>query len=504
MSDASLALCDAASIFPCSVKTLGSIIGLKYPAMPNGDDVKDMLPICSRTCQILTTTTIEYFEWLRTGVAGNWAITGASQSWNHWRHAHMTHKVLVHDDDDAIAAERRAMYTGRAEAWRWGRDKTAPIFEYDWSNAYPRIAEEEELPVRLLGSARTASAGQLPQLWSRYAVLADVSVTTDRPVVPTRDAGGILWPVGTFEATLWDPEIKALLNAGGSVTPSRVWIYERAPALRSWASWVLGSLHQDDAQRYRWLPIVLKHWSRSLIGRFAMQYQQWELFGRMPHHNIAMGTLVNRDTGDVFDTMQIGQDIHLLSGMTESDNSCPQITSYIMSACRAKLWNLTQLIGEQNVYYLDTDSVIVNTKGHKAISNNMGNPLCDGLRLKSRHRGYEIYGPRAIVAGGTAKFAGMPRGSQRTADDQWLGEVWSQLEHSVRIGEFDRVRITSRTFTTRWNDKRRARREDGTTTPYRLPGRQPATPAGVIPPVLERERIQYAVRALGAKRIVSK
>lgn len=497
---ASLTICDTASVFPVTVYTLGTLSGLPKNPTPESDDIQPWLDHASHDAAILSRTIESYFNWLREGHAGNWQMTGAGQSWANWRHAHYTHKVLVHADAEAIAAERRAMWTGRAEALQWGRDYDAPIYEWDWKNAYPRIARDCALPYSLAGRTGAVSLRQLRELVSRYNVLADVEVTTDMPVVPARYEGRILWPIGSFTTTLWDPEIDLLIKTGARFTVQRTWLYRRAPVLADWGRWVLGELGFQSEGRPPWLGIVLKHWSRALIGRFATQYQDWEVFGWEPQTDVRMGHLLNADTGELSEFMQIGHEIHQMTGLSESDDSCPQITSYVMSMARNRLFHAVSAVGWQNVYYMDTDSLIVNTAGNARLESLTSQGLFDGLRLKGRYRGYEIYGPRSMVVGPNHVFAGLPKQSQRTGDTSFRGEVWTQMERAIRIGEWDRVSATARQFTVRWNEHRRARCADGRTAAWRLPEHTPERPTGVLPPVTQAEHVQALSKALGASQ----
>lgn len=466
---ASLTLCDSSSVFPVQLSSLAVILGRTRREHPTGEVLDEWADYAARNVQVTSDILCEYFSWLRTGVAGNWQLTGAGQSWAHWRHSHYTHPVLVHPDTEAIDAERRAMWTGRAENWSWGKDLDAPVYEWDWANSYPRIARDYNVPVRLVGTVRTANASDLPKLARQYTVLADVAVRTEQPVVPTRHDGRILWPVGEFNTTLWWPEIEALTASGGSVRPGTVWLYRSEPALQQWGTWIIDQVHGKGAIDYPWVPLVLKHWSRTLIGRFATQYQNWEEFGTDVESKVQVGKWFDTNTGILTDTMQVGRDIHVMTGLTESDDSCPQITSYIMSVARRRLWDAIQSVGAENILYIDTDSLIVNLEGHVILTELTKLGQMEGLRLKNRHRGYEIYGPRSAIIGSRRVFAGMPKASVRTGEKTFVGEVWTNLEKSLQIGEADRVTITPRKFTVRYNDNRRTRTPDGRTVPRRLP-----------------------------------
>jgi hypothetical protein len=496
---ATLTLCDSASLFPVTLYTLGKQWGIPKLPLPEGEDEIEWMERCVQDVRILARTMISYFDWLRTGVAGNWQVTGAGQAWAHWRHSHYTHPILVHSDESATAAERRAMWTGRAENWQWGRDLTAPAYEWDWQNAYPRLTRDNDVPVKLAAVACSANMRDLEVMMRKWIVLADVTVTTDVPVVPTKHQGRILWPVGTFDTTLWQPELQLLLRSGATFRVTRVWLYRPEPALAQWASWVLNELHTGDPDRPVWAGTLLKHWSRALIGRFATQYQDWELLGHDPVERVTTGRMHDMRTGETSEFMQIGHEVHVMTGLTESDDSCPQITSYVMSLARVQLWEAVQAAGPDNVLYMDTDSIVVNTVGHRRMEVATRAGRFEGLRVKGRHRGYEIYGPRAAVIGGETKLSGVPRNSVRTSETVWEGEVWTQLEHALTIGEHDRVSIGKRRYTVRWNEFRRFRVNGGRTVPYELPGYEPVQPAGDLEPVTPAERVEYLRENLQAK-----
>lgn len=472
---ATLTLCDSASIFPITVGSLGLLVDTHRLPVPDSQDLGEWLAATVREAEIVAKAMVEYWNWLRTGVAGNWQMTGAGQSWSHWRHSHYTHQVLVHADMVAINAERRAMWTGRAENWRHGVDVDTPIYEWDWANSYPRVVRDWDVPVRLVGETKRPSKGDLQTLAKKFIINAEVEVETDLPIVPTSYDGGIVWPVGKFETTLWWPEIEALLRHGQTVRPKRIWLYRGEPALRQWASWIIGEIHDPNFTSRKWVGPILKHWSRTLIGRFATQYQNWELFGQDPVERIQIGHMYDADSGELTDVMQVGSDLHIMAGVSESDDSCPQITSYAMSVARRRLWDAMAFVGFDNLIYVDTDSLVVNLAGHVALTKATRAGRFEGLRLKDRHIGYEIYGPRSAIFGNRSVFAGIPRNSYRLSGNEWQGEVWTQLERALRTGEHDRVTVTKRKFTVRYNDKRRRRVMGGQTEPRQLPDEGGAT-----------------------------
>lgn len=461
---------DSFGVWPVGLETLGASMGLGKPPLPAGDDPLEWLARCEADVRILTQAVLSYLDWLREADMGSWQMTGAGQAYAAFRHKFLSHDMLVADDMGARKAERRAMWTGRAEAWRWGSNEKEKVYDYDWHCSYARIARDVGLPVRQVSVSRGLSLDYLLRLANRQAILAEVEVTTDQPVAPTEADGRIVWPVGTYRTTLWDPELRLLQEVGAKVRVGRIWLYRRAPALQEWATWILGELAHPASGLPGWRRLVLKHWSRALIGRFAMQYTTWEPYATSEQDDIGLWGGHDLDTDAPFELMQVGRDIRQRSGEQEGRDSIPAITGYVMAEARRRLWTAAQVVGPDEVYYMDTDSLLVSTAGHRRLSELRGHPDLDGLRLKRRFTGWQIAGPRKLVLGGEPRIAGVPKRAVQTGPWRFEGEVWRGLSESIRLGEVDAVRVTSRTFRVLQEDHRRVRRPDGRTGPVRLEG----------------------------------
>lgn len=470
---ATLTLCDSASIFPVKLEELAKMLGMRKLPLPNSTERTQLLQRCKRDVEILSRAIICYLSWMRSGQLGNWQMTGASQAWSHWRHSHYTHQVLIHDNSEALAAERAAMHAGRCEAWQWGERSGDVWYEYDWQNSYPRIARDYGLPARLVGTINSPNPDSMPKLMSKYCVLAELEVDTEYPCVPASHEGRVLWPVGKFTTTLWDAEIRLLQEHGATFRVRRAWLYSRQPILRDWAEWILSSLHDPSETMEPWQKLILKHWSRALIGRFGMRYSAWEMFATTDQPNVTISELYNSDTQVLSQLMQIGTNIYTSGEQKEIEDGCPQITGYIMSVARSKLWRVSQSIGASNVLYMDTDSLLVNSDGHRAIQTQRGTGDFDGLRSKGRYRSLHIYGPRSIICDKRPTVSGLPKRSTETAPGKWEGETWRGVTESIRQGEWDRVTIRNSTFHLRYNMYRRHFVDGGFAVPYRLPDYRP-------------------------------
>lgn len=466
---ASLTMVDSASVFPCELVRLGVHMGLPKLPLPDPRALGiGLYSRCWRDVEILRAAVVAYLDWIETADLGNWQLTGAGQSWATFRHRFMDKPLLVHDDTEALTAERRAMWTGRCEAYWHGELRFQVVHEWDLSLAYPRIARDHHVPVRYLGP--------LPEHtdWRPYlnavstALLAECSVTTDLPIVPTEHEGRIVWPVGTFTTTLWDPEIRALLDSGATVTVHKGWLYRKAPALKQWAEWVIGQLDHLEDLRDHWKYIVLKHWARALIGRFAMTYTEWEEFAHTPTPDVRAHNVYDASSGETFRTVQIGQTMWRDAGTREWGESMPMVTGYVQSIARVRLWQIYSESPAGSVLYADTDSVLV-TDMHSADLAKVAAAHPEwGLRLKRSWQGFAVWGPRQIQTGESVRVSGIAKHATRIDRMTFRGSVWETLEGALVRGHPSSVHIRDREWKIQGKDPRRNGPEIGWTFPHRL------------------------------------
>jgi hypothetical protein len=472
---ATLLMVDSASVFATTIAKVGKYFGIGKLPIPSDDASEESwFAYCRRDTEILHKAVTTYLQWLRDDDMGNWQLTGAGQSWATFRHKFLTHKMVVHDDERALKAERRAMWAGRCEAYWRGELKGQVVHEWDFTEAYVRIARDYSVPVRLLGPM-PKDYDWVSVLESEHtSLLATVDIETDAPVVPTSKDGRILWPVGRFTTTIWDVEIKAAIDAGAKVTIREGWLYRSRPALKAWAEWVIENLNADDSVCPTWQKTIFKHWSRALIGRLAMTHQSWEEWAESPSVGVMRATVWDRDAKEEYDIMQVGNTIWRDAGREEWAQSMPMITGFVQAVSRVRLWNVLQALPPRVALYADTDSLLCTDKHLVTVARIADTPTGQGLRLKRSWDGFAIMGPRQVVTGELTRVSGMPHRAKAIGKGRFAGEVWDSLPGALKRGTLDRVIVRDREWNIRGTDHRRHGIGIGWTEPFRVDSLSPA------------------------------
>jgi hypothetical protein len=467
-----LLMADTFTWIPKGLAELAPMVASTKPPLPRKGDPPEAW---TRRCRADVETTRRVVERLLTFVRdehlGNWQPSGAGMGHTAWRHRFMDHKVLVHDDTDALDAEREAMHTGRAEAWWHGRAAGGPFTEWDMHMSYCRIAAECLVPAKLWAHDPRPSA-QVHQFGlDHWRTLARVTVRTDVPVVPARIDGRIAWPTGVFETCLWDTELALVRESGGSYDVHEQWRYTRKPALKQWAEWSIAQCglsgdHIDPIAR-EWV----KHQSRAVIGRLALRTPTWQEWGGNWLHHTGISLMTDQATGQTRRMMHVGGQVFEESGRSEAANSVPAITSWIMAEARVRLWRAADAAGLENVLHVDTDSIITNRAGTGQLARAVEDGLPGTWRAKATWRRLEITGPRHYAAPGTRQLPGVPRNAVRQPDGSYRGEVWDSLARSLTEDPGSAGRTRYRTYHPRRQDHRRpyAGEVDGPAVPITVP-----------------------------------
>lgn len=465
----SLLWCDLASHLPAKLDTLCQRAGPIRPAFDyEGATLAELRERCVWDVEAEARHVVTLLDFYEREHCGSLKPTGAGQCWAAFRRGHLHVPITVHCEAGALEAERTAMWAGRCEAFRHGECRPGPFYEWDLSLAYARIAAECAVPVRYVSRVgeRDLTASDVSD--RAPARLSYVTVRTDVPVLPAGVDGAITWPVGEFRTWCWSPELSAALAAGAQLHQHHGYTYERAPALAGMAAWLIRCLEDPNAALPEPLPVLAKYWCRALVGRCALRYRSWEPWGVAGRSRLGISMMYEAEGDGAVELLQVGRRIFAQSGMREGNDSVPQITSWIMSECRRRLWELIVAVGPEHVLYTDTDSLIVDAAGHRTLVDLDSYGMAYHAVCKRRITSLTIHGPRMLWVDEQRRAAGIPRNARAAGAGKLEGDTWRSLRGSLALGEDDLVVISHHDYAVRGTDLRREHRPGGETQPRKV------------------------------------
>jgi hypothetical protein len=424
-----------------------------FSYLPHSLEVLRARSLAFGECEAIFTAFMDLVSLQHDHDLGNFSRTGASNASNHWRHRHMTSKVSIHDDTQALEAERESILTSRTEAWRIGifRD----LDEWDLPLAFPRVGLDTLLPVRLAGlrpGGMSTGPGQLS--------LVHAFVRTEMPTLPVRDdSKRIVWPTGKLEGWYWQPELDLATEYGAEVTALEQYVYETAPVLRTWAEWIIAS--QSDPGLTTIQQMATKHWGRALVGKFGAQVPDWKPYAWFTDTDLELcRSIVDGSVGEM---LTVGGRALRSEEKCYADNAFPALMSRVVSECRMRLWRLMCAAGLEHVYYVDTDSLFLDRDGSQRLRSYVKRGKGWGVRVKTRHREVTILGPRQLItARDGLRVSGLPKTAVR-GDDGYAADVTESFRGGASSGRGGEVVTRSRPFRLKGTDKRRVHLAGGFT-----------------------------------------
>lgn len=342
------------------IKDLGPLVGLVKLGMPRAQARRAAWErYCRRDVEIVREVVLRLLEWWDEQDLGEWGFTAPALAKAAFRHRFMAERSIKCGLPEFRALEREALFGGRREIYRKGRLVSAAWADLDYVSHYMVTAWETPVPVEpgAVYAGADVADGLLERLPPNLGVIARVEVDMREPAVPYRHPRlGICYPVGRFVTTLCQPELELVAAHGRIVRWLEVAAYGLAPALESWAEWVWAGL--EGTERNQLARILLKDWTRSLIGKFGQRKPdpQPEVPEEGPVVLPELTVTEDMVSHDLPWTESPPPDP--LRG-EDSMNTAPAITAWVHSAARATLWRAMCAVGRDTIASVDTDGMLV-------------------------------------------------------------------------------------------------------------------------------------------------
>ena len=496
-----LVIADSYSIWPMPLEQLAQAVAITKPPLPDGDDLAAWVERCAADTLILHTALLEMMDWHDANQLGRWALTGASTGWNTMRHLQMAktskrartarerlglpgidpaaEAVVIDPDPDARDHDRKAIYGGRRETWRWGNLRPGTYHELDFERAYQTIMAHMPLP-RKRGrwfDSLPIDSRLVDDPTKQWAVIAEVELETDTPRWPCRmtvtaadmppGAHGdsvtpatetrtrVFYPIGKFTTVLAGPDIAEARRLGCLRAIRRGQVHQLGKAARPWATWSIAA--QDDPATPATVRLALKHQGRAVAGKWAGRTWDKTVIGLSTTYGWAYEDVFIHATqtrGAIID--MAGTKFLSVPG-ADSDNAYPAVLAVIESYTRVALGRAIDALGAGTVVQCDTDGMIVDTTaltsdGTMAEAAAGSNSQTRGgltealdtvslitaplrLRAKTAYRRLEIIGPQHITLDGHRRWSGIPGSATQQPDGSYAAVIWPKLAWQLANGD---------------------------------------------------------------------
>lgn len=411
---------------------------LNFPKLEiDFDETTDeyLLEYCKRDVEIIRQLWLTWLQFLDENNCGSFKVTVASTALNTYRYRFMPKNIFIHCDDLALQLEREAYHGGRVECLFTGELSDSTYYYIDVNSMYAYVMREYEYPYGFYRSSLKPSIKFLRRYLEKYAVIANVDLETDDNPFPFSINNRIVYPVGAFNATLTTPELKYAIEHDWIVA---VWAMSWYPKINLFADYV--NTFYELRSHYKQLgndgmEKICKLLTNSLYGKFGqMQYHQ-ELIGNCDPKLIQTIPVMDIETGQVYKHVFIGGSIFKVWREGESFDSFPGIAAHVTAYARMHLFSLLRQVPKGHVYYMDTDSLIVDDIGIQAIQHMLSDTELGALKIESSSKTLVINSPKDYSMDDRVRIKGIKSNAVQLSTNVYRQTNWDRIPGMVARGD---------------------------------------------------------------------
>lgn len=418
---------DTLNFWMLPLKTIGESIGERKLDMPATTASRaEWDRYGKQDTEVIRRVVLAWLAFLREYDLGGFAPTIASQAMNAYRHRFMDTPIFITDSVRALKIDRESYLGGRTECFKMGTFE-GEFYHVDVNQMYPAVMFEGEFPHKLLGTYGNVTREELEKWLKTKAVIARVQLSTTSPVYPIVLDGKLVFPVGEFAATLAGPELAFALKSGHVAQIGLTNVYVRASLFRDYVAFMF--MRRQDAKEAgndidSWL---FKKMINGFYGKWGQRGRRYETVGFCDPRILDTTPSINADTGVITKQRKFGGIHQEWVDEGESRESFPAIASYVTSYARLKIWQVMQIVGRENLYYCDTDSMVINRAGFDAIAHLVHDTALGFWKLEKTLSRITLNGPKDYIFDGVKRVKGV------RATAEWHTDSIASQAHFVGL-----------------------------------------------------------------------
>jgi hypothetical protein len=429
-----------------SLAKLGKCFGLEKLDIEYKDtDIEESITYCKRDVEILQKAMLNLIEFIKEEDLGNFKFTIAGQSFNAYRHRFMNTEIYIHRNKESVILERESYAGGRTESWRIGTYNN--LYYVDINSMYPSEMLEQRYPTKLLSYRKRMSINDLNIfIKNGFLVTAKVVVKTEEPAYFKKE-GKLIFPTGEFETVLSTPELIHAIENNHIVKIKETNIYEGEYIFKEYVNYFYNKRLEAKANLDEVRTLLYKLFLNCLYGKFGQTSICWEKIDEAPADEVRQEFVLEAETNQRYLVKIFGggvfREVKKEIGESEAKDSFCAIASHVTSYARMKLWKYIKQAGTENIYYMDTDSLITNIKGYNKLNEYIDNDKLGYLKLEDYIEEIHLHGAKDYKYKNkkgeiTEKIKGIGiKNSKRITENEFMCTQWRGLSKSLKEGNLE-------------------------------------------------------------------
>ena len=431
-----LIMMDNGNLFPGKLVKWGRLVGLEK-GEPDFETVSDeeLLSYCRNDVEIMIRSWRAWLSFLDHHDCGAFKLTIGSTAFNTWRHRFLDTLVWIHSDKSALELERKAYKGGRVEALFQGSVNHGQYYYLDVNNMYGYVLEFFAYPKAIQGVQEHTSLEILRRRLEKYAVIATVTLDTRENHYSYRVDGHLCYPLGEFETTLTTPELKLAMLDGSIMDIKAMAWYTQAQLFTEYVRYFYALRERYAKGDNGAYSEICKRLINHLYGKFGQHGFKQKVVGSCPTDKVLRETVYGENSMDRYWNMYIGGVVYKEWQEGESYHSFPAIAAHVTAYARLYIDKLRRKVTPGHVFYMDTDSLIVDEKGFHELSHLLHDTELGRLKVERESPWLVINAPKDYSMKGRQRIKGVSPKAVEVAPGVFDQTQWSRLFGMMHDGD---------------------------------------------------------------------
>lgn len=411
---------DTANYGVSTVDNLGVDMG--YPKLTVDFDTvtdDDLMIYCARDVEILEKFIINYLRFLFNNDLGAFRSTIASQAFNTYRYRFMKIQPQIHNNEDALKLERDSYFGGRVECRFIGELNSDHYYYVDFNSMYPYIMMTKPVPYKFRGFTKNVNLRLLRMRAKTSYVIARVLISTEEPAYAIKRNGKLVFPIGIFKAVLHNEDILHAIKSGHILHCYDCAVYEARNIFDQYVEFFYNLKVRYTKEHNNSWRFITKLFLNSLYGKFGQRETTREMIGESESDDIFRLSCYSDASFEHYQLVMWFGSLFKEAKLGETIYSCPAIAASITAYARKRLWDILKIAGEDNIFYMDTDSYITNQQGYDNLAEYINPDILGMLAIEDKSDSVTIHGNKDYVFGETVKHKGLPKTAIQLDDNLW-------------------------------------------------------------------------------------
>lgn len=382
-------------------------------------DFVDCLKYCKQDVKILKEGFLSLNSFAEEHGLGNIGYTAAGMAMNAWRTRFLPKKVFAHQNKSVREMERTGYFGGRVVILKEG-EYEGNFYKIDVNSMYPAMMQNNVYPKELkafiektMGDSVDEEIEYIEQRVKKGRLaLVDCDIMINEPILPHKiNKKGGFFPVGRYRTVITNMELEKIKDVGKIEKIYKYVFYMGGDMFNDFVKFFYEQRQKYKEAKNNIFEQCCKLMMNSLYGKFAQYKIVAEKIGEVDDGSIVKKeVIVLHDTKEVKQSLTIGG---VVTGKEErldtKKNTMTAVSLFVTSYARLFLWETIKKVGVENVFYGDTDSLILNEEGYKKILNLLDDKKLGFWDLEDTTDRIKIISPKVYWFGGQLKHKGLSR-----------------------------------------------------------------------------------------------